>query len=125
MNAKQSEPVSPARRAAFEILSQVETENAYASVLVARLSESELSREDRALAQELILGVLRRRRSLDYFIERYSGRSIGRLDLPVLIALRLGLYQLRHLNRVPQSAAVNQSVNLVKLALESPAPPLW
>ena len=116
MNAKQSEPVSPARRAAFDILIQIETQRAYASVLVAALSESDLSREDRALAQEIVLGVLRWQRSLDYFIERYSERSIERFDRPVLIALRIGLYQLRHLTRVPQSAAVNQSVNLVKRA---------
>jgi 16S rRNA (cytosine967-C5)-methyltransferase len=116
MNAKQSESVSSARRAAFDILSQVEAEHAYASVLVAALPESDLSREDRALAQEIVLGVLRWQRSLDYFIERYSERSIARLDLPVLIALRVGLYQLRHLTRVPQSAAVNQSVNMVKRA---------
>jgi 16S rRNA (cytosine967-C5)-methyltransferase len=85
-------------------------------VLVAGLSDSALSREDRALAQELVLGVLRWQRSLDYFIEHYSERSIARLDLPVLIALRVGLYQLRHLSRIPQSAAVNESVNMVKRA---------
>jgi len=116
MNVKKSEVVSPARRAAFDILSQVEAEHAYASVLVAKLSESRLSREDRALAQEISLGVLRWQRSLDYAIELYSKRSIARLDLPVRIALRMGLYQLRHLTRVPQSAAVNESVNLVKRA---------
>jgi 16S rRNA (cytosine967-C5)-methyltransferase len=124
MNAKQSERVSPARRDAFDILSRVEAEDAYASVLIANLSESDLSREDRSLAQELTLGVLRWRRSLDYFIERYSGRSIARLDLPVLTALRLGLYQLRHLDRVPQSAAVNESVNLVKRARVASAAPM-
>lgn len=106
--------ISPARRAAFDILRRVETEGAYASVLAARLPESSLSREDRSLAQELVLGVLRRQRTLDYFIERYSSRSINRLDPPVRIALRIGLYQLRYLTRVPPSAAVNESVNLVK-----------
>lgn len=116
MNAKPSVTVSPARRAAFDILAQVEAKHGYASALIAALPESDLSREDRALAQEITLGVLRWRRSLDYFIERYSGRSIARLDLPVLIALRMGLYQLRHLTRIPQSAAVNQSVNMVKRA---------
>ena len=116
MNAKQSESVSPSRRAAFDILSRVEAEHAYASVLVSGLSDSDLSREDRGLAQEIVLGVLRWRRSLDYFIERYSERSIARLDLPVLIALRVGLYQLRHLSRIPQSAAVNESVKMVKRA---------
>jgi len=121
---KQSDSVSPARRAAFDILSKVESEHAYASVLVARLSQSDLSREDRALAQEIILGVLRWQGLLDYLIERYSGRSIARLDSPVLIALRIGLYQLRHLTRVPQSAAVNESVNLVRRARVASAAPL-
>lgn len=117
MNSRQSNsPVSTARRRAYDILRRVETEHAYASVLVASLGESELSREDRALAQEIVLGVLRWRRSLDYFIERYSGRPTNRLDVSVLIALRIGLYQLRHLTRIPHSAAVNESVNLVKRA---------
>lgn len=108
--------MSPARTRAYDILRRVETEFAYASVLVSALVESDLSREDRALAQEIVLGVIRWRRSLDYFIERYSGRSIERIDLPVLISLRIGLYQLRFLERIPQSAAVNESVNLVKRA---------
>ena len=124
MNAKQSESVSPARCAAFDILNRVEREHAYASVLVSALSDSDLSREDRALAQEIVLGVLRWQRSLDYFIDRYSERSFARLDLPVLIALRVGLYQLRHLSRIPQSAAVNESVNMVKRARTASAAPL-
>jgi 16S rRNA (cytosine967-C5)-methyltransferase len=117
MNPKQTKgSVSPARRWAYDILSRVETERAFASVLVAALGESDLSRQDRALAQEIVLGVLRWKRSLDYFVERYSGRPSDRLDLPVLIALRIGLYQLRHLTRIPQSAAVSESVNLVRRA---------
>src|SRR6188474_2011938 len=104
VNPKRSEAISPARRAAFDILHQVAEQQAYASVRVAALSESDLSREDRALAQEIILGVLRWQRALDHFLERYSERSIDRLDLRVLIALRMGLYQLRYLDRVPQSA---------------------
>ena len=115
MNPKQLKPsTSPARRAAFEVLRRVETERAYASVLIASLPDADLSREDRALAQEIALGVLRWQLWLDYFIERYSGRPVHRLDLPVVIALRMGFYQLRHLARVPDSAAVNESVKLVK-----------
>lgn len=113
---KSSQRIGLARTAAFEILCRVESETAYASVLVAALGESDLSRADRALAQEIVLGVLRWQRSLDYFIERYSERAVDRFDLPVLIALRMGLYQLRYLARIPHSAAVNESVNLVKRA---------
>lgn len=108
--------VSRARIAAFDILRRVEAEGAYSSILIAALAQSSLSREDRALAHELALGVLRRRLTLDYFIKRYSRRLIEKLDLDVLIALRLGLYQIRYLTRIPQSAAVNESVNLVKHA---------
>lgn len=116
MNPKNSvRSVSPARRRAYDILRRVETERAYASVLLGA-EESDLSRGDRALAQEIVLGVLRWQRSLDYLIELYSGRPIGRLDLSVVIALRIGLYQLRFLTRVPRSAAVNESVNLIKRA---------
>jgi 16S rRNA (cytosine967-C5)-methyltransferase len=108
--------ISPARRVAFDILRRVETEGAYAAVLLNALPSASLSREDRALAQELTLGVLRHQQTLDYFIERYARRPIKRLDLAVVIALRLGLYQLRHLARIPHSAAVNEAVNLVKQA---------
>jgi 16S rRNA (cytosine967-C5)-methyltransferase len=114
MNPKQArESASPARQRAYDILLRVETERAYAAPLIAAC-DSELSREDRALAQEIVLGVLRLQSSLDYFIGRYCERPVARLDIPVLIALRIGLYQLRNLARVPRSAAVNESVKLVK-----------
>jgi len=112
---------SPARRWAYDILLRVEAESAYASPLIASLPETNLSREDRALIQEIVLGVLRWRASLDYFIELYSGRSVDQLDLPVAVALRMGLFQLRHLTRIPASAAVNESVNLIKRARMSSA----
>lgn len=105
---------SPSRQRAYDILLRVETERAYASPLIAALADSDLPRQDRALVQEIVLGVLRWRAALDYFITRYCGRQIEKLDLPVLIALRMGLYQLRYLTRVPRSAAVNESVKLVK-----------
>ncbi|MFL6275694.1 MAG: 16S rRNA (cytosine(967)-C(5))-methyltransferase RsmB [Blastocatellia bacterium] len=125
MNRQASRPaVSPARRAAFDILRRVYAEDAYAAPLIAALPQTTLAGDDRRLAQELTLGVLRWQSALDYFIERYSGRSLKKLDLAVLIALRLGLYQLRFLSRVPASAAVNESVNLVKRARAASAAPM-
>jgi 16S rRNA (cytosine967-C5)-methyltransferase len=109
-----SPAISPARRAAFEILVRVE-EGAYASVLLAT-REQELSLLDRSLCHELVMGVLRWQLWLDKLIEYYSNRKVGELDLPVRIILRLGLYQLRFLSRVPASAAVNESVKLVNFA---------
>ena len=62
------------------------------------------------------MGVLRRQSWLDRLIEYYSDRSLTSLDTDVVIALRLGLYQLRFLTRIPPSAAVNESVKLVRRA---------
>src|SRR5436190_5107538 len=114
--------ISPARRAAFEILRRIEDEDAYSSALLAR-AETSLNAKDRALCHELVLGVLRRQLWLDLTLEHFASREVHSLDLPVVIALRLGLYQLRFLSRVPASAAINESVNLVKTARVKSAAP--
>lgn len=106
--------ISPARAAAFEVLMRVVTQNSFASNLLSTSRYDKLSREDRALLQELTLGVLRWQGRLDFLIERHTRREIDKLDLEAVIALRLGLYQLLYLTRVPAFAAINESVNLVK-----------
>jgi 16S rRNA (cytosine967-C5)-methyltransferase len=106
--------VTPSRLAAFDVLWRVATEDAYASHLLASPRYDHLSREDHALLQELALGVLRWQLQLDFFIERYTQRKLDRLDREVVVALRLGLYQLKFLSRIPPHAAINESVNLVK-----------
>ena len=111
--------ISPARIAAFNILQQVEN-GAFSSVLLAA-EEPRLQTPDRALTHELVLGVLRWQLLLDKIVEHYSKRRIESLDPAVRIALRLGLYQLRYLTRIPASAAVNESVSLVRLARLSSA----
>jgi len=109
-----SNSISPARLAAFEILRRVE-KGSYASVLLAA-KEPNLAPPDRALCHELVMGVLRRQLWLDRLTEFYANRKVGGMDTDVRLALRLGLYQLRFLARIPASAAVNESVNLVYLA---------
>ena len=109
-----SNSVTPARLAAFEILLRVE-EGAYASILLAS-RENELNPSDRALCHEIVMGVLRRQLWLDRLIEYYANRKVAELDIAIRVILRLGLYQLRFLSRVPASAAVNESVKLVHLA---------
>lgn len=109
-----SRQISPSRWAAFEILREVEA-GAFSSILLAA-AEPKLKPVDRALTHELVLGVLRWQLWLDKVIEHFTKRGVESLDLPVRLALRLGLYQLRFLTRVPASAAVNESVNLVRSA---------
>lgn len=102
--------ISPARTAVFDILLKIETEKAYSSVLLP-FYEEKLGAKDRGLCHEITLGVLRRRLYLDRVIDRFVGKK---LDLPVRIALYIGLYQLLFLDRVPAYSAINESVNLVQ-----------
>src|ERR1051326_1778567 len=109
--------VSPARRSAFEIRRRVETESSFASFLLARL-DANMREDDRALCHELVLGVLRKKLWLDQIIEHFANRIFGKLDLSVQLALELGLYQLSFLTRIQASAAVNESVNLLRATRE-------
>src|ERR1700704_3546867 len=115
--------VSPARAAAFDILLRVEREASFASELLHSATHERLSPADHGLTTELVMGVLRWRSRLDADITGSSAQPIRKLDLEVLIALRLGLYQLRWLNRIPAHAAINESVELVKRARKRSAAP--
>src|SRR5271165_5314305 len=116
-------PVSPARVAAFDILLRVDQQNAYASELLHSEKLEKLSLADRALAMELVMGVLRWRSRLDQMIAAASSRPLNKLDADVLTALRLAAYQLRFLTRVPARAAISESVELVKRAQKRSAAP--
>ena len=108
--------VSPARKIAFEILLQVDAGQAFASDLLQDRRVSELSERDRGLATEIVMGVLRWRGEIDDRLQQLSGKGPGSLDREVVTALRLGIYQIAFLEKIPQSAAVNESVELTKLA---------
>ena len=71
---------------------------------------------DRALAAEIVTGTLRWQRSFDHLVEHFSKRRIGKLDPEVVTILRLSLYQLLHLDRVPASAVVDDAVDLTRAA---------
>jgi 16S rRNA (cytosine967-C5)-methyltransferase len=107
-------PLSPARIAAFDILLRVARENAYADALLSSRRYTHLSSADHALTTELVMGSLRWQQSLDGEIGSAASKPLLKLDLEVLIALRLGAYQLRFLERVPPRAAVHESAGLVK-----------
>ena len=108
--------VSPARAAAFEILRRVERDESYAGELLHSARFNKLSSADHGLATGLVMGVLRWRSWLDQRLAEASSQSLDRLDEEVLNALRLGVYQLKFLSRVPARAAIFESVELVKAA---------
>lgn len=103
------------RRTALEILLRVERDRAFAEQLLDQeLSRGTLAGPDRGLLTELVYGVLRRQGTLDFLVDAFAASRGGRLERAVLVILRLGLYQLLFLDRIPASAAVNESVNLAK-----------
>lgn len=113
--------VSSARSAAFDILQRVEQQHAYASELLHSSQYSRLSIVDHGLATELVMGVIRWRSVLDASIAKASSSALDKLDIEVLISLRLGAYQLHFLERIPARAAIHESVEIVKRAGKSSA----
>ncbi len=110
--------ISPARIAAFQILNKVETEKAFSSALLP-LYEEKLETKDRGLCHHLTLGVLRKQIYLDKITDTFSGNR--KLDTAIRIALRLGIYQLLFLDKIPDYSAINESVNLVQFAKKTSA----
>ncbi len=101
------------RRCAADLLLRIEQEKTFADQLIDReLSSGLLQGPDRGLFTELVYGVLRRRATLDHIISQFSKQPPAKLEDKVLILLRTGIYQLLFLDRVPVSAAVNETVNL-------------
>jgi 16S rRNA (cytosine967-C5)-methyltransferase len=105
--------ISPARAVSFDILRKVEL-GGYASDLLDSATAA-LDARDAGLARQIVLGTLRFQAQLDWLVSLYSNRA-GKLDAEVRIALRMGVFQLRGLERVPPHAAVTESVELVKRA---------
>ena len=106
--------VSPARRAAYEVLLRVFEQDAYADRTF-RSAAQGLDERERAFAQRLAYGAVQRVRTLDHAIETLGRRPVRKLDPPVRASLRLGAYQLGYTDTAPH-AAVNESVELVRRA---------
>lgn len=108
--------ISAARKAAFKILLAVERGQAHSDDLLRGKPIHALSLQDRNFVTALVLGVLRWQLRLDQQIRPFLKRPNARLDAEILIALRLGAFQLLHLDRVPAHAAIDESVELAKQA---------
>ncbi len=108
--------ISAARAAAFELLERVATSSAHSDDLLHGPRLAGLSQADRDLTMTLVLGVLRWQIALDARLRPLLSRPDLSLAEPVAIALRLGAFQLLHLERIPAHAALNESVELVRAA---------
>ena len=106
--------ISPARVAAFAILEQVENSSAHSDDLLHGPLMVALSQADKNLATTLVLGVLRQQIALDARILLLLQRPEARLASPIATALRMGAFQLLHLDRIPAHAALSESVELAR-----------
>ncbi|MGA2349063.1 MAG: 16S rRNA (cytosine(967)-C(5))-methyltransferase RsmB [Terracidiphilus sp.] len=108
--------ISAARKAAFEVLLAVERGHSHSDDLLRGKAVNALSAPDRNLATALVLGVLRWQIQLDHQLHALLARPNAKLDPEVLIALRMGAFQLLHMDRIPARAVLSESVELTKQA---------
>ena len=104
-----------ARETAMKILHEVHENGAYANVaLVQQLRQARLSEIDRRFVTELVYGAVKAGDTLDWMLRRYVNRPLSKIPPMVRDILRLGLYQIFFMDKVPASAACNESVELTK-----------
>lgn len=103
-----------AREAALLALCKIEYEGAYSNMAVKDVLSGDFDGRDKGLITELVYGVVRRKLTLDYIISKYSKIKLKKLSKYLIMILRMGVYQIYFTDKIPDSAAVNESVKLSK-----------
>ena len=107
--------MSNPRNTALNVLMKIEQDNAYSNIALNNaIRENKLSGVDSSFVSALVYGVLERKITLDYIIKQYSKIPLRKIELKTKMILRLGILQLIFMDKIPESAAVNESVNLAK-----------
>ena len=101
------------RELAISVLVKTQ-EGSYSNLLLNRLLSQDMLLKDRALTMELVNGVIKNKLRLDYIISQFSKIKLSKISPVVINAIRIGIYQVFFLDRVPDFAAVNETVNIVK-----------
>lgn len=103
-----------AREEALKILYRVEYEGAYPNIAIKDALKDGFSVQDKAFVTNMVYGVINRKLTLDYIIAQKSKIKLKKLSKYILLILRMGIYQLEYMDKIPESAAVNESVKLAK-----------
>ena len=112
--------MADARKTAVNALMRVNCGAAYSNIALNEvLSKSRLTGADRALASALFYGVLDRKITLDYIISQFVKTPVKKIAPLTINALRTAVYQIYYMDKIPDSAAVNEAVKLVKGSKES------
>lgn len=103
------------RRVAFDVLYKIETEESYSSIAVNKaLKENNLNKLDSSFASAIIYGVLEKKITLDYVIRSFSSVRLKKIETKTLTILRMSVYQMLYMDKVPDNASVNEAVQLAK-----------
>ncbi|MBP2072488.1 16S rRNA (cytosine(967)-C(5))-methyltransferase RsmB [Thermoanaerobacterium butyriciformans] len=103
------------RDIAFKILYDVLAKKGYLNIVLNKyLNNNEIEDVDKSFIKEIVFGTIERKYTLDRIIDHYSTKGIKKIDDKVLIILEMGLFQLMYMDKVPDYAAINESVNLAK-----------
>ena len=107
--------MSNSRNIALNVLLKIEQDDAYSNIALNNaIKENRLSHLDASFVSALVYGVLEHQITLDYILRQYSKIPIRKIEIKTKIILRLGILQLLFMDKVPESATVNESVNLAK-----------
>ncbi|MBQ2388377.1 MAG: 16S rRNA (cytosine(967)-C(5))-methyltransferase RsmB, partial [Clostridia bacterium] len=110
------------RKSAVKALIKVDADGGYSNLVIDNVIEQDgLERNDASLATALFYGVLDRKITIDYILSKYSKQPIKKLPYMVSATLRIGVYQLLYMDRIPAFAAINESVMIVKRSKNSKA----
>jgi 16S rRNA (cytosine967-C5)-methyltransferase len=114
LNISKKSPLS-AREVALEILTRVEQDKSYSNLLLNQmLQKHPLERADVGLVTEIVYGTIQHLNTIDYYLNRFVAKGVHKLEPWVRSLLRLSLYQVVYLERIPPQAIVNEAVNLAK-----------
>ena len=106
--------MSNAREIAMKVIYDVEFNGAYSNMALKKALKTDMPKQDKAFISNLVYGVTDRKLTLDYVIGKFSKIKLKKISKYILIILRMGIYQIMFMDKVPISAAVNESVKLAR-----------
>lgn len=108
-----------ARKIAVKALVEVEKSGGYSNIVLKNIfSKNELSSSDKALASAIFYGSLDRKITIEYILKKFIKKPLSKIDPITYAALSIAVYQITFMDKIPESAAVNESVNIVKSSKE-------
>jgi len=104
-----------ARKIAIDVLEEVFNKKAYSNIALGKsLNKSELDAKDKGLVTEIVYGTIKYKYTIDCILDHYLKNGIKKIDSVVLNILRISIYQIKYLDKIPQFAVVNEAVELAK-----------